>query len=442
MSKPLTSAAVEKLRPGKHRIEISDGGNGLFLVIQPTGSKSWALRFRRPGGRPAKLALGSVYIKSTGTREPDSAPIIGGHLTLAAARRLTGELRHEIAQGRDPARDHIVSRQRGRAAGNSSTRLFAGAARKFIDDYKVPKKGRKPRRWQEIARILGWEYAEEGCEPIQIKNGLAERWADKPIGEIDSADIHALIEESLQSGLPGMKAREGVSDARGRKMADALGSMFKWLMRGRLIKANPCFGAYRPDAPNARDRVLSDSEIANFWRAAGTLNEPFGQLLKLLLLSGCRLNEVAGMRWDELDGDVWTIPASRTKNGRPHVVPLNKLVLDLIASIHRRENSEFAFTTTGRSPVSGWSKTKIRLDKAMNNTAPWRLHDLRRTAATGMAELGIAPHIVEAALNHVSGAKAGVAGTYNRAAYSQEKKAALDLWASHVEQLTRPRGPK
>ena len=138
------------------------------------------------------------------------------------------------------------------------------------------------------------------------------------------------------------------------------------------------------------------------------------------------------MRKSELSDDraIWTIPGTRTKNKLAHVVPLSPLASEILATVKPVEG-DFMFTTTGRSPVSGWSKLKARIDERAG-IRPWRLHDLRRTAATGMAEIGIPPHIVEAALNHVSGAKSGVAGTYNRAAYTNEKKAALERWAAHI----------
>jgi integrase len=179
---------------------------------------------------------------------------------------------------------------------------------------------------------------------------------------------------------------------------------------------------------------LTDAEIVKFWSAVDAERKEFSGLLKLLLLTGCRLNEVAGMRRAELsdDGATWSIPGERTKNKRPHIVPLAPLAREILATM--AGDGELVFTTTGRSPVSGWSRIKTSLDGAMA-IPPWRLHDLRRTAATGMAEIGIAPHIVEAALNHISGAKAGVAGTYNRAAYAPEKRAALERWASHVQGL-------
>ena len=228
------------------------------------------------------------------------------------------------------------------------------------------------------------------------------------------------------------------------KMRSCLNTMFGWLVEHRRLKVNPCTGVHKSAAPPARDRVLTDAEIAKFWSAASAEDQPFGQLLKLLLLTGCRLNEVAGMRRAELseDGATWTIPGARTKNKRLHVMPLPPLARDVLGTVRRIESGDgLVFTTTGRTPVSGWSRLKHRLDADMR-IDPWRLHDLRRTAATGMAEIGVMPHVVEACLNHVSGHKAGVAGVYNRAAYLPEKRAALERWAAHVDGLVAGRAAK
>ena len=192
--------------------------------------------------------------------------------------------------------------------------------------------------------------------------------------------------------------------------------------------------------------MLSTAEITWFWQACDTLGEPFTSLLKLLLLTGCRRGEVAGMMHSELseDGTIWTIPGARTKNGRQHVVYLPLLAREIIAAVPRVQGKAgYLFTTTGKGAVSGLSKIKRRLDAAILALArgergadavvpEWRLHDLRRTCATGMAELGIAPHIIEVMLNHISGYKAGVAGIYNRAEYPAERKAALERCAAHV----------
>lgn len=430
MPKTLTAIAVKNYRPGKGRREISDGGcPGLHLVIQTSGHRSWALRFRRPSGRTAKLTLGPVDLSG----EAEGEPVIGQPLTLASARKLAAEVHRQRAMGRDVVADNDAAKRRQKFAQVTRAKnTFGGAARDFIEGHAK----KKTRRWQEQARMLGLQP--EGLE--FIRGGLADRWADKPVAEIDGHDIHGLIDEVRRSGVPGLERRsDGPTEARARVMFACLSKMFAWLVQHRRIEKSPCAGVHRPDAPRARDRVLTDVEIVKFWLA--TEVERFGQLLKLLLLTGCRLNEVAGMRCSELsdDGATWNIPGSRTKNRRPHIVPLPPLAREMIAATVGA--TDLIFTTTGETPVSGWSKIKSRLDVAMK-MPPWRLHDLRRTAATGMAEIGIAPHIVEATLNHVSGAKAGVAGTYNRAAYAAEKKAALERWATHVEGLVSGREAK
>jgi integrase len=430
VSKPLTAASVDKLRPSNDRREIPDGAcPGLYLIVQSSGAKSWALRFRRPDGRAAKLAIGSVYTRPH--KEPDTVPTIGGHLTLAAAHRLVTELRHEIAQGRDPAAAHIANKQRVRiAAADAAANTFSAAARDWIEQDA----SKNTRRWKEQARLLGL-YTKD---LTLIERGLAARWNNRTVTEINGHDIYAVVDEARRIGAPGLSRRaDGPTESRARAMLSCLSTMFDWLTKKRRVATNPCSSVPRPETPKARDRVLSNSEIVKFWKAADATGELFGALLKLLLLTGCRLNEVAGMQREELseDGAQWTIPGVRTKNHRPHLVPLPPLARDLIAGVPRIEGSKYVFTTTGRSAVSGWSKIKDRLDEAMGNPPRWILHDLRRTAATGMAELGIAPHIVEAVLNHVSGAKAGVAGTYNRAAYAPEKRVALERWAAHILSL-------
>jgi len=425
MAKALTAAAVAKFRAGKDRREISDGTSGLRLVIQPSGAKSWAMRFRRPNGKSAKLTLGTCDDNgSEGAQEP----VIGGHLSLAAARRLAAETRRQLALGRDPAATYLAEKQRLRAVAiETSANVFSAAARDFIEQYAR----KKVRRWKEQARLLGLQPADLTLVP----KGLAERWRDRPIAEIDGHDIHSIVDETRRMGAPGLERRsEGVTESRGRAIFAVLSILFRWLVQHRRIDRNPCAGVHRPAAASARDRVLSDTEIVKFWAAADSVGEPFGPLLKLLLLTGCRLNEVAGMRRTELseDGATWDIPGARTKNRRPHRVPLAPLAQKILADVTGK--GELVFTTNGRTPVSGWSKLKKRLDAAMGIPA-WRLHDVRRTTATGMAEIGIPPHIVEATLNHISGAKAGVAGVYNRAAYLPERKAALERWAKHVAGL-------
>jgi integrase len=447
--KTLTSAAVKKLKPGTVRREIRDGGAaGLYLVVQPSGAKSWALRLRRPSGKTAKLTLGTVDLSG---REIEGDPVIGQPLSLVAARRLAADVARLRAIGKDVVAEYAAAKRRRRFEikdrANSS---FAAAARDYIEGYAQKKR----RRWEEQGRVLGLNPTAEGLDVI--RGGLAERWVDKPVAEVSAEDIDVLVDEARLRGIPGLaKRRRGANESRAAKMFSTLSRMFGWVIKHRKVYRvlkNPCSGLSKPDTPPARDRVLTDAEIVLFWLAAETIGEPFSQLLKLLLLTGCRLREVAGMTRSELSdgGAMWALPGERTKNRRPHIVPLPRAARGLLASVRVIAGKPgYVLTTTGRSPVSGFSKIKRRLDAAMiaavrketDDAAipPWRLHDLRRTAATGMAEIGIAPHIVEACLNHVSGTRAGVAGVYNRAVYAAEKKAALERWASHVEGLVAGR---
>jgi integrase len=360
-------------------------------------------------------------------------PVIGAPLTLASARSLAAEVHRRRARGHDVISEHEAERRRRRSEHIARvSNSFAVAAREFIIGHAKPKQ----RRWQQQARMLGFT-----TELEVIPRGLVDRWRDKPMADIDGDEVYDLIHEVRNHGVPGLgRKHDRPSEARARAMFACLSKMFSWLVQHRRITKNPCAGVHRPDTPRSRDRVLTDSEVVQFWSAAAAERAEFSSALKILLLTGCRLNEVAGMRRSELSDDlaIWTIPGSRTKNHRSHKVPLSPLARDIVVAAIK-EDSDFVFTTTGEAPLSGWSRMKRRLDVSMATAEPWRLHDLRRTAATGMAGLGIAPHIIEAALNHVSGAKAGVAGTYNRAEYGPEKKVALERWASHVEGLVSSR---
>nr|WP_312014382.1 tyrosine-type recombinase/integrase [Bradyrhizobium sp. AUGA SZCCT0283] len=401
---------------------------GLYLVIYPSGKKSWALRFRRPADRrTSKLVLGSVSTVADDRRDPD--PVVGGHLTLAGARRLAALLKHEIATGRDVAAE---AQAKKRSVALLAENTFSVAAADFITQHAK----KKTRRWQEQAKLLGLREVDGKLELIE--RGLAARWQDKPLGEIDADLAFRLIEEVRHKGVMGLKRNnDEPSEPRARAMHSALSKMFNWALEKRRVGQNPLDALKRPSAPKARDRVLDDREITKLWRATGQVSKPFDAAVKLLLLTGCRLNEVAQMEVGELSDDLsmWTIPSERTKNGRVHQVPLSLLARAIIAKTERLDGCKFVFSTTGTTPISGWSKTKARLDARMEGVASWRIHDIRRGVATGMAELGIAPHVIELVLNHVSGARGGVAGIYNRAVQMAERRAALEAWAKHIEGL-------
>ena len=193
-----------------------------------------------------------------------------------------------------------------------------------------------------------------------------------------------------------------------------------------------------PEAP--RSRVLPIGELAAVWRASG--DDAYGRIVKLLMLSGCRAGEIGGLRLDEIRDDVIVLPATRTKNKRAHLVPLAAPALVVLAGWTKRYG-DFVFAQRGfRSWSYGKQRLDARLAKAKVQLDPWTVHDLRRSVATGMAEIGIQPHIVEAVLNHVSGHKAGIAGVYNRATYEKEKKVALATWADHLLAAVEGRADK
>jgi integrase len=203
------------------------------------------------------------------------------------------------------------------------------------------------------------------------------------------------------------------------------------------LDVNPAAGVYRPAAPPPRERTLSDAEIASFWRACDAIGPPFGPLHQFLLVTGQRRDEAASMARAEIRDGLWTIPKERTKNGREHTLPLPRLALELLDRVPRIAPEAFIFTTLGTRPISGFSRVKGRIDALMPDAAPWRVHDLRRTAATGLAKVGAHVFVIERVLNHISGSFAGIVGTYQRHKYLAEMKDALEKWADLIAEITR-----
>ena len=341
----------------------------------------------------------------------------GSPWTPDKARREAKRLLGLVADGKDPQAEKIEARAKA-----------ADTLGRVMDDYlKHAKKKQKPRSYAETERHL------------------LTNW--KPL---HSVSVFHLRRRQVAARLAETETERGrVTAARARA---ALSAMFNWAIReGFDIAANPVLGTNRPPEPKSRERVLADRELAEIWR--GCRDDDYGRIIKLLMLTGQRRNEVGGMRWSEIDGDTWTIPGTRTKNHREHVVPLPDFALALIDASPRRTNCDYVFGDGPRRKgddhrgFSGWSKAKAALDKRIVGTRRkmaklnWRLHDLRRTAATVMADrLGVLPHIVEVILNHLGGHRAGVAGIYNRAKYEAEMRKALQAWAEHVETITSAPG--
>jgi integrase len=232
----------------------------------------------------------------------------------------------------------------------------------------------------------------------------------------------------------------------------ALRTFYNWAVSRDIITASPCAALKKPADESSRDRVLSDDEVLWLWRACGEIGFPFGPIVQLLLLTGTRREEVRSLPERELDlrARLWTIAAARTKNGLDHAVPLSDAALTVLDAVPRvRSTTGLLFTTNARTAVSGFSRAKRRLDTLMLQYAreergsdlelePWRVHDLRRTVASGMARLGISLPIIEKCLNHVSGSFAGIVGVYQRHQYADEKRAAFHVWAGHIMRLVDP----
>jgi integrase len=222
----------------------------------------------------------------------------------------------------------------------------------------------------------------------------------------------------------------------------ALSALFAWAIADGLVGDgfNPVNGTHRPANPTPRDRVLAADELVAIWRACG--DDDYGRIVRLLILLGSRRAEVGGMRWSEIDAGTWTLPAERSKNARGHTIALPAPALGIVESVPR-STRDHLFGDRAGVGFSSWALCKAALDRRLAGAAkPWRLHDIRRTAATGMADLGIEPHIIEACLNHYGGHRAGVGGVYNRSNYDRAVTAALARWAEHVLALVEGRASK
>jgi integrase len=361
----ITAKAIENMKPGNKRREVPDPGcAGLYLIVQPSGRKSWAVRYRF-AGKTRKLTL-------------------AGFPNLADARAATGEALKAVRNGTDPAQGRVVP-----GSGDTVRALAADFLRRHVA--------------KKRAKTIG-QYS------YIIDTIVLPAWGNRNVRDIRKRDVVDLL--------------DAVAETRpilANRTLAVVSRFFRWMAERDVIEASPITGVKAPTKETARDRVLSDDEIIRLWRALdGNANKPMAACLRVLLLCGQRRTEVSDMRRSELTPEGWLIPASRTKAGREHLVPLPTRVLDLLPM-----GDDLVFTGHG-----AFSRPKPKIDATMKPDAPWRIHDLRRTAASGMARLGIRPDIVERVLNHATGSK--VARTYNRHAYISEKAHALATWADHV----------
>lgn len=262
---------------------------------------------------------------------------------------------------------------------------------------------------------------------LRLDRNFVAQYGTRDIRAVTRADVITLLDGIVARGAPGQANR----------VLATIRKLFNWSVERGYIDVSPVQGMSAPAKERPRDRVLTDEELSRVWNASGTLGFPFGPLFRLLILTGQRRGEVSGMRWSEIDlsARTWSLPGNRTKNGRAHIVPLSDDAAKILRGLPRFLKSDFVFTTTGRSAVSGFGKLKDRLDDEAD-VHDWILHDLRRTAASRMAHLGVAPHVVEKILNHSSGIISGVAAVYNRYGYEDEKRAALTEWAAFLREIS------
>jgi len=271
----------------------------------------------------------------------------------------------------------------------------------FIRQYAKPRN----RNWRETERILNREF-------VTVHG-------QRDIRQIKRHDVLEIMDAALERG----------ASYQANRILATIRKLFNWCLERGIIEATPIAGLKAPTRELSRDRVLDDGEIRRVLNAARLDAYPFRQFVRLLLATAQRRGDLANMRWSELDLEArtWVIPAERAKNGKPHVVHLSDFAVSLLDEVPQFVDCDYVFTTTRRSPVSGFSKALRWLHKH-SETSDWHMHDLRRTAASGMARAGVAPYVIEKVLNHVSGTISGVAAVYNRYGYDAERCAAMDKW--------------
>lgn len=398
----LTVKSVEAAKPdpGKRR-EVPDGAlPGLYLVVQPAGGKSWAVRYRADG-KPRKLTLGAYP-----------------RLQLTDAREAARAVLRAVAEGRDPAGEKQAAKVETAAV---QTMQFGSVAADYIERYAKPRN----RSWRETESFL-----------TRTKDAT-DGWQAKDIRLIGRKDVLDALDAVIARG----------ASIHANRLFAALRRFFAWTVERGILEASPMAGLKPPSPEVSRDRVLTDAELVAAWKAAGDVGYPFGPVVQLLILTGQRRSEVLEAEWREFDieGATWTIPRERAKNDRAHVVPLAPQAVEILRALPRIGNrSRLLFTTTGETAFSGVSKATDRLQSLAARylpedveAAPWRLHDLRRTFASGCARLGVPVHVVEKALNHVSGTHSGIVGVYQRHDYGDERRRAMELWAAHLDGLVR-----
>jgi len=388
----LTLSTISKIDGGGKADYIAwdDDLPGFGLRIREGGSRNWIVQYKL-GSQNRRMTIGSTGVYSN----PD------------AARSVAKTILARVKLGEDPAADKAQAKR-------ETGVTFAAIVERYLEVKR-----------EEIEagafRVSSYEATE-----LYLRRGYHSKpLHGMPIDKIALKDV-ALV-------LDAVKKASGATTA--LRVRSNLSSLFAYAIGMGLRDNNPVINSIKPALPNGgkRDRVLTEEEIAAIWRNLPE-DHDFGRIIKLLILTGCRADEIGGLEWGEVDLDQAQInlQGQRTKNGHAHSVHLSPLAVEQIPE--RRAGRDLIFGA-GKGGFRGYSKRKDALDAKLNFAEPWRIHDIRRSVATHMAEIGVLPHIIEAALNHLSGHKSGIAGIYNRATYHSERAQALDKWSSHVRHI-------
>ena len=356
-------------------IVFDDALPGFGIWVRAGGSQTWVFQYKT-GAQHRRVTLGRVS-----AIEP------------ATARKMASELYAKVRLGADPAGERAETQ--GHAA-----ETFGACVRTYLT-------------WQQ-QRLRSGSYRH------------IERHLNSNFAALHGIRIDQLNRREVAAQLARMADRPTETN----RTRASLSAFLNWCVGQGLLETAAALPT-NTYGETARERVLSTAELRAVWHALPGCGDDYSDIVRLLALTGARANEIGGLRWEEIDFDrgVIVLPAQRVKNGRRHEIPMAPAVAAILKA--RPQNGRPTVFGTGRGGFTGWSHAKARLDQAAG-IAPWRIHDLRRSCATMMAEIGVQPHIVEAVLNHISGHKGGIAGVYNRAVYSEEKATALTRWAAHV----------
>jgi len=385
----LTKGAIDALPTGAADVVYWDTGcPGFGVKVTPKGRKVFLVLYRT-GGAGSKL------------RKYTIGPY--GRVTLHQARVAAQKVFSAKLEGRDPAREKREAR----------FREVTDRVGDVLEDY-IAQHVSANRSAAEISRLLRRE--------------VGAAWGHKSIHDINKRDVVELVSAIDQRGAP----------VAANKTLKSIKTFLTWCVGRAILDKSPADGIPLPAREVARDRVLNDVELERVIRAARTMKGPYSGIVEFLALTGQRREEVARLMWDELDLEqrIWTLPNARTKNGKSHIVHLSGRAIAVLRGIPKL--GPYVFNLHGTKPFRRFSAAKRKLD-ALSGVTGWRLHDLRRTCVSGMARLGVAPHVADKVLNHQSGTISGVAAVYQRHDFLAERKEALDRWAAHVERLMSER---